>query len=169
MAANGTPQMTSELWRDDVKPHPLSSDEIGTGARSPEINADGDVHYCAARASARERSSLPVRCQNVGVPEGVSGRCFSSPQPPAPDQPRPCSSAAIRFSVGGWLLKSEPILPMEKGLMMNMCAVAGLASIGIARDAASIFRSALTRPCGLPAIAAPPASAANSRDREIAI
>ena len=32
----------------------------------------------------------------------------------------------------------------------------------------SIFRSALTRPCGLPAIAAPPASASNSRDREIA-
>ena len=52
--------------------------------------------------------------------------------------------------------------------MMNMCAVAGLASSGTARDAASIFRSALTRPSGLPAIAAPPASASNSRDREIA-
>ena len=53
--------------------------------------------------------------------------------------------------------------------MMNMCAVAG---IGVQRHRAStptsILRSALTRPCGPPAIAAPPASAANSRDREIA-
>ena len=32
--------------------------------------------------------------------------------------------------------------------MMNMCAVAGLASSGTAREAASIFRSALTSPCG---------------------
>ena len=52
--------------------------------------------------------------------------------------------------------------------MMNMCAVAGLASIGTRRDAASIFRSASASPYGLPAICAPPASAANSRDREIA-
>ena len=58
--------------------------------------------------------------------------------------------------------------PIENGLMMNMCAVAGLASIGMARDALSILRRALTRPIGLPAMAAPPASAANSREREMA-
>ena len=46
------------------------------------------------------------------------------------------------------------------GLMMNMCAVAGLASSGTRFDTASIFLSASTRPYGLPAICAPPASAA---------
>ncbi len=34
--------------------------------------------------------------------------------------------------------------------MMNMCAVAGLASIGIWRAPASILRSALTSPVGEP-------------------
>jgi hypothetical protein len=42
-------------------------------------------------------------------------------------------------------------------LMMNMCAVAGLASSGTTCDADSIFFNALTSPSGLPAIAAPPA------------
>ena len=74
----------------------------------------------------------------------------------------------MRASVGGWVLKSPSKPAADKGLMMNMCAVAGLASSGTARDAASIFLSALTRPCGLPAIADPPASASYSRDREIA-
>ena len=50
-----------------------------------------------------------------------------------------------------------------------MCAVAGLASSGTARRGCSSFRSALTRPSGPPAIEAPPASAPNSREREIAI
>ena len=54
------------------------------------------------------------------------------------------------------------------GLTMNMCAVAGLASIGTRRTPASSLRSAFTRPYGLPAICAPPASAPNSREREIA-
>jgi len=39
---------------------------------------------------------------------------------------------------------------------------------GMARDAASIFLSALTSPPGWPTMAAPPASASYSRDREIA-
>ena len=78
------------------------------------------------------------------------------------------SSAATRCSVGGCVLKSASMPPALKGLMMNMCAVAGLASSGTRRATASIFRSALTSPCGDPAMAAPPASAANSRDREIA-
>jgi hypothetical protein len=50
-----------------------------------------------------------------------------------------------------------------------MCAVAGLASSGTACEAASSFLSALTRPLGPPAIAAPPVSASNSREREMAI
>ncbi len=52
--------------------------------------------------------------------------------------------------------------------MMNMCAVAGLASSGIRFAVASIFLSASTRPYGLPAMPRRRASAANSRDREIA-
>src|SRR5437870_820930 len=79
------------------------------------------------------------------------------------------SNAWILRSVGGWLLKSDISPPAENGLMMNMCAVAGFASSGTAREAASIFRSALTSPIGVPAIDAPPASASYSRDLEIAI
>ena len=67
------------------------------------------------------------------------------------------------------MLKSDIKPETDQGLMMNMCAVAGLASSGTARDAASSLRSALTRPIGLPASAAPPASAAYSRDREMAV
>ena len=52
--------------------------------------------------------------------------------------------------------------------MMNMCAVAGFASSGTTFDALSIFLSALARPSGLPVIEAPPASASNSREREMA-
>ena len=52
--------------------------------------------------------------------------------------------------------------------MMNMCAVAGFASSGTRFDATSILRRASTSPCGPPAIAEPLASAANSREREIA-
>ena len=65
---------------------------------------------------------------------------------------RPEEQRRIRASVGGCVLKSDSKPPIENGLMMNMCAVAGLASSGTARDAASIFRSALTRPFGLPAM-----------------
>ena len=36
----------------------------------------------------------------------------------------------MRCSVGGCVLKSDIIPPNENGLMMNMCAVAGLASSG---------------------------------------
>ena len=39
-------------------------------------------------------------------------------------------SAAMRCSVGGWVLNSENSPRTLNGLMMNMCAVAGLASIG---------------------------------------
>src|SRR5439155_21932825 len=78
------------------------------------------------------------------------------------------SSARIRCSVGGCVLNSDIRPESDSGLMMNMCAVAGLASSGTTCDAASSFLSALARPSGPPAIAAPPASASNSRDREIA-
>src|SRR5262249_35759589 len=37
-----------------------------------------------------------------------------------PPQPRWCSRASIRRSVGGCVLKSDPIPASEKGLMMNM-------------------------------------------------
>ena len=53
--------------------------------------------------------------------------------------------------------------------MMNMWAVAGLASSGTAFDAVSSFASALASPLGEPAIEAPPASASYSREREMAI
>ena len=42
----------------------------------------------------------------------------------------PPSSARMRSSVGGWLLKSAMSPPPVNGFMMNMCAVAGLASSG---------------------------------------
>jgi len=66
---------------------------------------------------------------------------------------------------------NSDIKPVEidRGVTMNMCAVAGFASSGTACDATSSFLSALTSPSGLPAISAPPASASYSRDREIAV
>ena len=63
---------------------------------------------------------------------------------------RPASSASTRSRVGGWVLNRPIKPPGENGLMMNMWAVAGLASIGATRDAASIFCRALTRPLGDP-------------------
>ena len=75
----------------------------------------------------------------------------------------------MRSSVGGWLLKRDDRPAPENGFMMNMCAVAGLAASGTRFDAASIFRKASASPYGLPVICAPPASAENSREREIAI
>lgn len=41
------------------------------------------------------------------------------------------SSRRIRSSVAGWVEKRRIIAPPPKGLMMNMCAVAGEASIGM--------------------------------------
>ena len=55
-----------------------------------------------------------------------SGRRSSYRMPP--------SSARMRSSVGGWLLKSDISPPPVNGLMMNMCAVAGLASSGTRFD-----------------------------------
>src|SRR5262249_44311607 len=78
-----------------------------------------------------------------------------------------CNNAWIRSSVGGCVLKRPSNPCALKGLMMNRCAVAGFASSGTCFDAASILRNALTRPCGECARAAPPASASNSRVREI--
>ncbi len=54
--------------------------------------------------------------------------------------------ALMRASVGGCVLKSDIRPAPENGFMMNMCAVAGLASIGTRRDAASILRSASANP-----------------------
>ncbi|MSO56684.1 MAG: radical SAM protein [Acidobacteria bacterium] len=55
-------------------------------------------------------------------------------------------SALIRCSVGGCVLNMLNKPPAEKGLMMNMWAVAGLASSGICFDPFSSFRSAFTSP-----------------------
>jgi hypothetical protein len=74
----------------------------------------------------------------------------------------------MRSAVGGCVLNKLIMPDTENGLMMNMCAVAGFASSGTTREAASIFLSALTSPSGLPAMRAPQASASNSREREIA-
>ena len=74
----------------------------------------------------------------------------------------------MRFSVGGCVEKSAKSAWPENGWMMNMWAVAGLASSGTRRATASILRSARTRPSGDPTSSFAPASAANSRDREIA-
>jgi hypothetical protein len=48
---------------------------------------------------------------------------------------RIASSRAILSSIGGWVLKSLSRPPPESGLTMNMCDVAGFASIGILCEA----------------------------------
>ncbi len=55
-------------------------------------------------------------------------------------------SAWIRCSVGGCVLNMLSSPPAENGLMMNMCAVAGLASSGICFDPISSFLSAFINP-----------------------
>ena len=40
------------------------------------------------------------------------------------------SRRAIRSSIGGWVLNKLVMPPARNGFTMNMCAVAGLASIG---------------------------------------
>src|SRR5439155_1261118 len=106
---------------------------------------------CGQGDTARPGATAPGRTQRV---EGISYRV--SPK-----------SARMRASVGGCVLKREARPPPEKGLMMNMWAVAGLASSGTRLAIASIFFRASTRPYGLPAICAPDASAAYSRDRRV--
>ncbi len=51
---------------------------------------------------------------------------------------------------------------------MNMCEAVWLTCIGIRFEALSSLTSARASPSGLPVIAAAPASASNSREREIA-
>src|SRR5690606_26551544 len=81
---------------------------------------------------------------------------------------RSASSAPIRFSIGGCVENRDIRPDPENGATMNMCAVAGFASSGTRRAYASILRRALTRPSGEPTRRAAPASAAYSREREIA-
>src|SRR5512143_3845537 len=80
------------------------------------------------------------------------------------------SNRFTRSSVDGCVLKSLTKPPPEKGLMMNICALAGEPVLmGISRLQVSILRNALASASGVPEKRAPVASAMNSRDREIAI
>ena len=55
-------------------------------------------------------------------------------------------SRAIRSVTGGWVLKRFMKAWPVRGFTMNRCAVAGLASIGIAWEARESFSRALARP-----------------------
>ena len=65
------------------------------------------------------------------------------------------------MSIGGCVENIDASEAPVKGWMMNMCAVAGLATSGTRLAMASIFRNAFTSGCGEPTICAAPASAAN--------
>src|SRR5690348_1817068 len=76
---------------------------------------------------------------------------------------------AIRSSVEGCVENSRIRLLPVNGLMMNRCAVAGEASIGIRFDQVSSFCNPLMSGYGEPMYLADAASAEYSREREIAI
>src|SRR5690606_9357711 len=81
-------------------------------------------------------------------------------------------SAAMRFSVAGWVENRLSTPWPDNGLMMNMCAVAGLRSalsFSMRSAAVAIFCRAEASQWGLPQISAPIRSAAYSRVRLIAI
>src|SRR5688572_7306763 len=103
----------------------------------------------------------------------VAWRGAPPPKPPRPISIDNCCNAAMRFSGAGWVANrlSQPCPPVS-GLMMNRCAVAGLASavgFSIWCAALEIFASAEASAPGLPRIWAPIRSAAYSRVRLMAI
>ena len=79
------------------------------------------------------------------------------------------SSRSTRFSTGGCVLNRDSSPPPVSGLTMNMCAVAGVASIGTSREIPEIFSRARARESGFPQNFAPDSSARYSRERDTAI
>ena len=62
----------------------------------------------------------------------------------------------MRSSIGGWVENSRSSEPPARGLTMNMCEVAGVASvIGARCEAICNLCSAPARASGLPQILAP--------------
>ena len=108
--------------------------------------AAGDT--AGACASRRRRQRLRARGRRRqrragSAPQGEHGagdgarragmsRRIAPAAPAAPATAQRPIRAAIRCSVGGCVLNSESRPPTVNGLMMNMCAVAGLASSGSA-------------------------------------
>jgi hypothetical protein len=98
--------------------------------------ANGGVVNATARRPQPRQPFDSAPFDSPGLAQGKQGslRCdgaaFGCPLIFASPYDR-CSSALIRFSVGGWLLKRLKSAWPENGWMMNMCAVAGLASSGM--------------------------------------
>ena len=94
-----------------------------------------------------------------------------------PRQPMMIPASIVRrdmyLAVGGsethLVCRGDTHLFFKLGLAGPLCAVAGVASIGMRCDQDSRFRSPLIRPSGVPQTFAAVASAANSLVREIAI
>jgi len=87
---------------------------------------------------------------------GVAIRPFHFVQEVEADRPRMLSyqnfpvlaissSLATRSSIGGWVLKRERTPPPLNGLTINMCAVEGLAFMGILRAAISSLLRAFAK------------------------
>src|ERR1035438_10108854 len=104
--------------------------------------------------------------ENPGVAAGHAVRAFAAH---ADFIHRGACRRAMRSSVEGWVEKRRMKLCPVKGLMMNMWAVDGEASMGICLDQVSSFRRPPIRGYGEPTYLALAASASNSREREMAI
>ena len=135
--------------------------------------AAADAPSCVQRRI--ERSAL---AQNIGEDRPALRRVPGMPSLTPRDRvgrggwPAMARSRAMRSSVEGWLENSPASTPPCSGLMMNICAVAGLASasgLSVTAAARSIFCSADASQSGRPEISAPMRSASNSRVRLIAI
>ena len=85
--------------------------------------------------------------------------------PQATGTPRRAASASMRFATGGCVENQLVIPPPLSGLIMNMCAVAGLVSMGTTCTPRSSFLRPLIKPSGEPVYFAAAASAEYSRVR----
>ena len=54
-------------------------------------------------------------------------------------------SRSILMAIGGWVENKLPKFIPKSGWMINRCAVDGLANIGVRREYASSFESALAK------------------------
>ena len=141
------------------------------GAYAPDAYAKevrGMVRMLQKKYSVSKRGEDDAETPGEKDPPGDTQGRFEFECPTSADLAARFMSASIRCSVGGCVLNMLSSPPPENGFTMNMCAVAGLASSGICFDPSRACEARSSAHRRSPAILAPPASATNSRDREIA-
>src|ERR1019366_3206241 len=151
-------------------PRQHAKTDLGTGTvmsraqrASPRV---GDPHRLARLGAI---AIGDIARENPGVTAGHAVRALAADADFIRRIHRAACKRAIRSSVEGWVENRRMMLWPEKGLMINMWAVAGEASMGMRLDQVSSFCRPPISGEGEPTYLALAASASNSREREIAI